>query len=197
MSEQTPNLEAGPDYSKLKNEKLLPTAEQAEALRPGEPDPLQNKAEALAEARVEAVEAAQESGAVIEALRSASEENSPANHPMQVNRELKDITLKRELNNVRRKLPARKRALSKVIHQPKVRAVSEAAGKTVSRPSGLLGGGLVAFLGTSSYLYLARHMGFEYNSFVFLALFAGGFIFGLLLELLVHMATAKHRRSAE
>lgn len=197
MSEIAPTIEAGPDYSKLKNEKLLPTAAQAEKLRPGEADPEKSKAETLAEARMDIVESAQESRAVVEALRTASEETSPANHPMQINRELKSITLKRELNQVQRKLPARKRALSKVIHQPTVRAISESAGKTVSRPSGLLGGGLVAFLGTSSYLYLAKHLGFEYNSFVFLALFAGGFVFGLALELVVHMATLKHRESTQ
>lgn len=197
MSEEAPKQEAGLDYAKLKSEKLLPTAEQAEELRPGEKDPLKNKTEAIAEARTDIVEAAQESRAVVEALKSASEQTSPANHPMQINRDLKNITLKRELSHVRRKLPAYKRPLSKIIHQPIVRAVSEAAGKTVSRPSGLLGGGLVAFLGTSSYLYLARHMGFEYNSFVFLALFAGGFMFGLGLELLVHLATLKRRKAIE
>lgn len=197
MSEQAPTQETGPDYSRLKNEKLLPTAEQAEKLRPGEPDPQKKQAEALADAREDIVETAQESGVASEALRSANEQTSPANHPMQINRELRGITLKRELNNIQRKLPAPARALSKVIHQPAVRAVSEAAGKTVSRPSGLLGGGLVAFLGTSGYLYLAKHMGFEYSPFVFVALFAGGFIIGLMIELMVHIATAGHRKSTE
>ncbi|MDB5170855.1 MAG: hypothetical protein JWO35_549 [Candidatus Saccharibacteria bacterium] len=193
MSEQAPTLEKGPDFSKLKNEKLLPTAEQAEKLRPGEKDPMQ----ALAEARVDVAETAQESAPVIEDLKAASEQAAPAVQPKQINRELKNITLKRELNQIQRKLPAPKRALSKIVHQPVIRAVSETAGKTVSRPSGLLGGGLVAFLGTSGYLYLAKHLGFEYNSFVFVALFAGGFVVGLVLELLVHLATAGHRKNAD
>jgi hypothetical protein len=72
---------------------------------------------------------------------------------------------------------------------------SEAAGRTVSRPSGLLGGGLVAFLGTTGYLYLARHIGFTYNYLVFLLLLAGGFILGVSLELLVHLATGSRRDS--
>lgn len=197
MTEIAPTIEAGADYSKLKDEKLLPTAAQAEKLRPGEADPEKSKAETAAEARIDIVETAQESRAVVEALREASEQTSPVNHPMQINRELKSITLKRELNQVQRELPAHRRALSKVVHQPAVRVISESAGKTISRPSGLLGGGLVAFLGTSSYLFLAKHLGFEYNSFVFLVLFAGGFVFGLILELLVHMATAKHRGSTQ
>jgi len=45
----------------------------------------------------------------------------------------------------------------------------------------LLGGGILALLGTSSYLYLAKHIGFTYNYSVFLILFFGGFILGLSL----------------
>jgi hypothetical protein len=115
--------------------------------------------------------------------------------PRTINRELKRITLQRELQAIRRKLPARERAFSKVVHQPVVRTISEVAGKSVSRPSGLLGGGLVAFLGTSGYLYMARHSGFTYNYLIFLVLFIGGFLVGLGLELLVYMATASRRRS--
>lgn len=125
-----------------------------------------------------------------EKLRQA--ENVPQDPSSRlVTRELKQITLQRELLHIRRKLPRPQRALSKVVHQPVVRAASEAAGKTVSRPSGLLGGGLVALLGTSGYLYLAHHRGFRYNYLVFLILFAGGFIVGLVLELLVHLATRR------
>ncbi len=112
-----------------------------------------------------------------------------------VNQELKAITLRRELKQIRRKLSPPERVLSKLVHQPVVRVVSEAASKTISRPSGLLGGGLVAFLGTSSYLYLAKHFGFTYNYLIFLGLFFGGFIIGLVLELVVHAATASRRHS--
>jgi hypothetical protein len=125
---------------------------------------------------------------------SVSEKASQAAPNLSVNRELKQITLRRELKNIQRKLPAPQKALSKVIHQPVVRATSEFAGKTVTRPSGLLGGGLVALIGTSTYLYLARHMGFEYNYGVFLALFVGGFIIGIGLEFLVNLATNPRRK---
>jgi hypothetical protein len=76
-----------------------------------------------------------------------------------------------------------------------VQAVSEAVGKTVSRPSGLLGGGLVAFLGSGSYLYLAKHIGFQYNYFVSTVLFIIGFGIGLGLELAVWFATKSRRES--
>jgi hypothetical protein len=129
----------------------------------------------------------------LERLKAAEKASQPAPNT-NVNRELKQITLRRELQQIRRRLPATQRALSKVIHQPAVRVTSEVVGKTVSRPSGILGGGLVALIGTSGYLYLAHHAGFAYNYTVFLLLFVGGFILGLVLEFLVYLATT-HRRS--
>jgi hypothetical protein len=126
----------------------------------------------------------------VEHLQAAEKASEPAQHTY-INRELKSITLRRELQQIRRKLPAPQRALSKLIHQPAVRVVSEGVGKTVSRPSGLLGGGLVAFIGSSGYLYLAKHMGYTYNYFVFLVLFAGGFALGLILELTVYSLTRR------
>jgi hypothetical protein len=172
----------------------LPTAEQAEPLRTGEADPVKRQAKALNEARTIVAETTQSESPPnpLETLQTAEKASQPIT-PHQVNRELKQITLRRELQQIRRKLPGPQRVLSKVIHQPVVRVVSETAGKTISRPSGLLGGGLVAFLGTTSYLYLARHLGFTYNYLVFLLLLAGGFILGLALELLVHLATASRR----
>ncbi|MEK7594083.1 MAG: hypothetical protein AAB436_00375 [Patescibacteria group bacterium] len=131
----------------------------------------------------------------IEALNAAEKASAPVT-PTILSRELKKVTQQRGIYSIQRKLPPAKRALSKVIHQPIVRVVSEAASKTVSRPSGLLGGGIVAFLGTSSYLYLARHVGFTYNYFVVILLMIGGFALGVILELLVNLATAsRHSRN--
>jgi hypothetical protein len=146
----------------------------------------------LVEARVQAKEHANEHDPM--AKLKAVEKAETAAVPQQINHDLRQVTLNRELQYIRRKLSAPQRTLSRVIHQPVVRVVSEAAGKTVSRPSGLLGGGLVALLGTSSYLYMARHIGFTYNYFVFLVLFVGGFAVGLGLELLVHLATTSRRK---
>ena len=129
----------------------------------------------------------------LERLKAEEQAERQAPAPSSINSELKKITLQRELQQVRRKLPARQRPLSRLIHQPLIRAVSETAAKSVSRPSGLLGGGLVAFLGSTGYLYLARHSGAPYNYFVFLVLFMGGFIVGLALEFAVYLATTSVR----
>ncbi|MDL2363420.1 MAG: hypothetical protein QFB86_03520 [Patescibacteria group bacterium] len=196
MSEQQPHMNPEHHEFKLDSkedlEHMLPDAEHAEALRAGERDPV----EALIEARSTVAETAHEDAgkAVAESLKAAEGAGQTA-PPQEINRELKSITLRRELNGIQRKLPAPKRALSKVVHQPVVRVASEAVGSTVSRPSGLLGGSIVAFIGTSAYLYLAKHLGFEYNFVVFLLLFTGGYIIGLLIELIVHLATASRRNA--
>lgn len=190
MAEQSPR-------TKHEAELALPTAEQAEPLRPGEADPAKtpdNQAEALeaARAELEATARSETQPNPLEALKAA--ENEPGEHASQsVNQELRHITLRRELQRIRRQLPRQQRLLSHVIHQPVVRAVSQAAGQTVTRPSGLLGGGLVAFLGTTAYFYLAAHLGFTYNYLVFLVLLGGGFVLGVALEFLVYLATRSRR----
>jgi len=187
MSERLPTIEQHEAWQPTPEQlPALPTAEQAEPLRPGETDPLQR----LETARND-VEQSVGRDNPLERLQASEKAAQPA-VPTHINQELKSITLRRELQQLRRQLPAPQRALSKLIHQPIIRAVSEATGQTVSRPSGLLGGGLVAFIGTSGYLYLARHQGFTYNYTVFLALFVGGFALGLLLEFFVHLATSRH-----
>jgi hypothetical protein len=185
MSEQAPvspeKFEALPTPEHL----ALPTAEQAEALRPGEQDPAKQL-----EAAREAVEANQTTDNPIEKLERA-EQAAAEPAPTHVNRELKDITLGRELKQIRSKLKAPDKVLSRVIHQPVIRAISETSGKTVARPSGLFGGGLVALIGTTSYLLFARHIGLQYNYFAFIVFFAAGFGLGLVLELAVWSVTRR------
>ena len=100
-----------------------------------------------------------------------------------INKELKNITLNKELKHIRTKLSAPDKLGSRFIHIPLVRSISEVSSKTISRPSGLLGGGLVAFIGSGLYFYLTKHVGLRYNYAVFTVLFVGGFIIGLALEL--------------
>jgi hypothetical protein len=174
-------------------ERLLPTAEQAEPLRKGEQDP----AKRLEEARDEVHEAGDETKHDDPMARLEQAEQRPAAAtPGYVSRELRKAGVRRQLGSIRRSLSAPERTLSRVVHQPVVRAISEPAAKTVSRPSGILGGGLVAFLGTSGYLYLTKTSGMRYSYFAFIALFLGGFALGLILELLIHMTTrpARSRR---
>jgi hypothetical protein len=194
------SAESSPKTKNMESfEKLLDKAEHQELLtehaeHAGEAE---NTAEQTTRKLVEArqtVEATAATNNPLEDLKVAEAASAPA-QPRTINRELKQITLQRELLSLRRKLAPPQRTLSRVIHQPVIRVVSEAAGRTVTRPSGLLGGSLVAFLGTSGYLFLAKYLGFTYNYSIFLFLFAAGFAFGLGLELLVQLAMVSRRRA--
>lgn len=103
--------------------------------------------------------------------------------PAYVNRELKDMSFRRTMNNTRRQLKAPERVASKLIHQPVVEKVSEVAGKTVARPSGILGGGIFALVGSFLLLWITKKYGYEYNYLVFFMLFVCGFVLGMIAEL--------------
>lgn len=140
----------------------------------------------------------------IENIRSAVESEAEAKHehtakknterkqeteqPTFVNRELKSMAYQRTLRRTQNKLPAPSRALSKVMHQPAIEAVSEVASKTIARPSGVLMGGITAFLGSSIFLWAAKYYGYEYNFLLFALFFIGGFFLGLLVELGLYLA---------
>lgn len=118
------------------------------------------------------------------------ESTEPA-QPTFVSKDMKQAGQYRALRHVRSQLSIPNRALSRLVHQPAVRTVSEVGAKTVSRPSGLLGGGFFAFIGSLSYLFMASHVGFRYNYTVFLLFFVGGFVIGLVLELVVRLARVR------
>jgi hypothetical protein len=111
--------------------------------------------------------------------------------PLYVNRELKQQTWNRSMNRVRKQLSAPNKALSKVIHQPAINAISNFGEKTVARPSGILAGGVCALIGSSFFLYMAKHYGFRYNYLLFFLFFIGGFFVGLILELLGRVFLSK------
>lgn len=100
-----------------------------------------------------------------------------------IRREALDMAFQRILTRTRKQLPVYERVMSRIIHQPAVDAASEAVGRTVARPSGILGGGTIAFLGTLTYYFIARHYGYSYNFFVYLALVVVGFGLGWAIEL--------------
>lgn len=111
-----------------------------------------------------------------------------------VNKELKDMAYARTMNRVRQRLSPVGRGFSRLVHQPVVNSLSEGVAKTVGRPSGLFGGGLIALIGTSIYYYISKHYGYDYNFFVFLVLLAAGFILGWAIEVLWRIV---HRRKQQ
>jgi hypothetical protein len=107
--------------------------------------------------------------------------------------EMKGQNYTKTLGRIRQRLSAPERALSKAMHSKVVDSTSEVLGKTAARPSGILGGGISALLGSSVLLYMAKKYGFEYNFFIFFVLLATGFALGVFAELLIRLI-AKSKR---
>lgn len=115
----------------------------------------------------------------------ATEKNNAAEHYL-ITKGLKQEAFKRNLQRARKQMSTTSRGFSKVIHQPAVDAVSKVAEKTIARPTGILTGAIVALIGSSYLLYTAKHYGFQYNYFVVIILLAGGYLVGLVIELLIY-----------
>lgn len=88
------------------------------------------------------------------------------------------------INRVRKHLSKADRAFSKVIHNPTIEAISDVTGSTVARPSGLLYGGIFSLIASLVLYLITKHYGYEYSFFVAIITFIGGFIFGLVVEIL-------------
>jgi len=98
---------------------------------------------------------------------------------------IKKQEYKATMRRVESRLPVYQKAFSKVIHNRVVDSVSNVAGKTIARPSGLLGGAIAAFVGMLVVYLNARRVGFEYPvgaTFIFFA--SVGWIIGILIEYL-------------
>lgn len=118
-------------------------------------------------------------------------ERESAPSQMGVQRELKLTAYKQTIRRIQTKLKGPEKVLSRVMHQPVVEKISNVGANTVARPSGILGGGFIALLGSSILLYLTKHYGFEYNLTVFFILFVVGFMAGIILEGLVKLVRRK------
>lgn len=112
-----------------------------------------------------------------------------------VQQTMKDRAYKRELAKVQTKLPKTSRRFSKVVHNKTVETVSNIGAQTVARPSGLLGGSIVAFAGSLVLYFMAKQYGFRYNYLVMFLLFIAGFAVGALLELVTWSFSGRHKHS--
>jgi hypothetical protein len=142
---------------------------------------------------VEKLQAAVEQKAVSGQEVTIGEREQPQGHQYGVHKELKTDAYQRSLKRIRSRLSAPERAFSRMVHQPAVEAVSNALARTVARPSGVLGAGIFALVGSSLLLYIARTYGFTYNYFAFFALLAAGYLLGLFIELIGIMLRRKKK----
>jgi hypothetical protein len=95
---------------------------------------------------------------------------------------------KKELGKIQTQLPAGSRAFSKVVHNPVVETVSNAAEKTILRPSVLIGGAVVG-IGMGLVVYFAaRVYGYPLPNWLLLVLLILGGVLGVLIELILKLA---------
>ncbi|GAC1390769.1 MAG: hypothetical protein NVSMB46_01230 [Candidatus Saccharimonadales bacterium] len=174
-NEKLPNNEVLSDGAEVKKhlEQLKTAAEHAaEANKEKDVDKLLAHAEKQAKSREEInVDQYEPTGGVIS---------------LGTNREIKKSAYDRAMKQVRSRLSLGEQTFSTVIHQPIINSASELGAKTIARPSGILGGGICALIGSSILLYFAKHYGFKYNYLFFIVCFVLGFFIGLLLEIFIH-----------
>lgn len=155
-----------------------------EAAKNAEQDPLQKHVESLSRsAEAQAISGAEHN--------IGDKQGESSAQSFGTTKDLKTDAYKRTLRKVRGQLNAPQRAFSRVVHQPIIDNTSNALSKTVARPSAFLGAGLGALVGSSILLYISRKNGFTYNYTTLFVLFAGGFMLGLLLELLFKLVVRK------
>jgi len=120
-------------------------------------------------------------------ISKLDKDNSDSKHILGIHRELKQDAYKQTIQRVRSALPPIQRSFSKLIHNKTIEPLSEVTSKTIARPSGILSGGIIALVGSSVVLYMARFYGFRYNFSLFFILLGVGFVFGLLAEIGIHI----------
>jgi flagellar biosynthesis/type III secretory pathway protein FliH len=191
MSERTPHTpheqfeitaEHAPDTDKEAEKKRHEQLEEHE----------HNKQEKIEQIRTTADKEAKSTEQMLD--EASREPSSQENEPAFINYEIKEVAYQRLLKRTRGHLSPYARTMSKIIHQPAVDAASEVVSKTVGRPSGIIGGGLTALLGTSVYYYLTKHFGYTYNPFVFLVLMFVGFIIGWIAEIVYESLKAASKK---
>lgn len=86
------------------------------------------------------------------------------------------------MHHVRSQLSRPSQTFSKAIHQKQIEKTSEVVGKTVARPSGIIGAATAALIGISIVLFFAKHIGFQLAGSEFWILLCAGYLVGLFIE---------------
>lgn len=102
--------------------------------------------------------------------------------PVYFTRADRERSFQATMHHVRSQLNKPERTLSKIIHQKQVEQISEVAGKTIARPSGILGATSIVAVGLTVVLLIARHTGFKLSGSEFWILLCLGYVVGLSFE---------------
>lgn len=93
------------------------------------------------------------------------------------------------MGQTREQMSPASRTFSKVIHNPAVERVSEAAGKTVARPNAILAGSVSAFIVVLGVYLTARYFGYPLSGFETIAAFIAGWVLGIVFDFFKAMIT--------
>lgn len=120
-------------------------------------------------------------------------ESAPASHSFGTHQELKHDGYRKTMARIRSQLSRSEKTLSKYVHSKHAEKMDAMVGRTIARPWGLFGGGLVAFVGSLIVLIFANYIGFRYNFTVFVLLFVFGYAAASVLELVGKLIKLKQR----
>ena len=98
----------------------------------------------------------------------------------------KAVVYKKQIKTVQAQLPRSSRAFSKVIHNSAVEKVSDVAGKTVLRPSALVGGAVVGLAAGITVYFVARYYGYFMPNWLLPILLVLGGVIGVAAELIIN-----------
>jgi len=139
--------------------------------------------EAEAKHTVEKQKAKQEMEKVIDDVEKGPKSTVAVKNRISAHKGIKKQEYRSTMRRVESRLPAYQRAFSKIIHNKAVDSAANVVGKTVARPSGLLGGALASFVGLLVIYLNARRVGFEYPvGTTFLFFVSIGWLVGILVE---------------
>lgn len=119
-------------------------------------------------------------------LEKAEHKPPKAKAPASYTKKEKTQVYKKEIKTVQAQLPRASRTFSKVIHNAAVEKVSDAAGKTVFRPSALVGGAVVGLAAGITVYIVARFYGYYMPSWLLPILLVLGALLGVAAELILN-----------
>lgn len=175
--------ESLPQSAESKNSNLSPAEAKKhhERLR----EKIESQAEKVGDnskAEVEARHEIQETAISAAEYSPTSGEDTNPVQPIATTKKDKQRSFETTMHHARKNMRVLDRSFSKVIHQPTVEKTSELLGKSVARPSGLLGAAVASFIGLLFIFGVAKYAGFELSGSEMPLLLLIGLVSGLVIE---------------
>lgn len=124
----------------------------------------------------------------------AEKENTNQGVSQASTKQLKKSAYHKVIKQAQVQLKGTEKSFSKFIHKPTVEKVSDVSAKTVARPTSLLFGSIFAFIASTTFYYIAKRNGFDYNYLLFFFVFVGGYFIGLIFETLTWLVKKPSKR---